>query len=58
MAEEEITWADIRKLAKGVVPAVVIAVLARWALVAYYGDTYVGYRKRVGMLVPGIGKRG
>ncbi len=26
-------------------------------LVAYYGDTYVDYRKRVGMLVPGIGKR-
>ena len=27
-------------------------------LVGYYGDKYIDYRKRVGMLVPGIGKRG
>ena len=26
-------------------------------LVGVFGDDYVGYRKRVGMLVPGIGKR-
>ena len=27
-------------------------------LVGYYGDKYVDYRKRVGTLVPGLGKRG
>lgn len=46
-------------LAAGMTVYVLIAIrYEERDLVGYYGDKYVDYRKRVGMLVPGLGKRG
>lgn len=46
-------------LAAGMTVYVLIAIgYEERDLVGVFGDTYVDYRKRVGMLVPGIGKRG
>jgi protein-S-isoprenylcysteine O-methyltransferase Ste14 len=45
-------------LAAGMTVYVLIAIrYEERDLVAYYGDKYVDYRKRVGMLVPGVGRR-
>ena len=45
-------------LAAGMTVYVLIAIrYEERDLVDYYGETYIDYRKRVGMLVPGVGKR-